>query len=467
MKLIALFFSILLCCTSKAQQNIPSLNAEEVLQIVRSYHPIVKQSSIAIEQSKATILNARGAFDPILNTYLVNKTFDGVNYYKNISPEIKVPTWYGIELTAGSDALSGNRIDPTQTTGATSYFGVSVPLAKNLLLDKRRAFLKQSKLYNKMAVVEQRSIINDIAMQAMEAYWQWVRTYQTFLIAKNSVAINEKRLELVRKSYVLGERPAIDTTETIAQLQSFQYMENANWLAFQSAGLELSAYLWKTNDEPYNLPETVIPQSGWENETNINNFQLSLPELESMAAKNHPDLQVYGFKLDILQIEKKLKYQDLLPKLDFTYTQLGKGYNFLNTVTEGPLFRNNYQVGLKLEMPLRFFEGKANYKKAKLKLAETKLDQNQKQLSIQLKIKDYYNTFVTLKKQVALQSNNYANYQRLVTAEETRFFNGESSLFLINSRETKALEALEKLIELKTKYFKTIYALQWSAGLLQ
>ncbi|WP_221393492.1 hypothetical protein [Dyadobacter sp. NIV53] len=61
---------------------------------------------------------------------------------------------------------------------------------------------------------------------------------------------------------------------------------------------------------------------------------------------------------------------------------------------------------------------------------------------------------------------NYDNYQKLVQAEQIRFANGESSLFLINSRENKALEAREKLIELKTKYFQTAYSLQWSAGLL-
>jgi outer membrane protein TolC len=72
-----------------------------------------------------------------------------------------------------------------------------------------------------------------------------------------------------------------------------------------------------------------------------------------------------------------------------------------------------------------------------------------------------------LQKQVALQSNNYASYTQLLKAEESKFYNGESSMFLINSRETKALEALEKLIDLKTKYFKTLYALQWSAGLLK
>jgi outer membrane protein TolC len=59
------------------------------------------------------------------------------------------------------------------------------------------------------------------------------------------------------------------------------------------------------------------------------------------------------------------------------------------------------------------------------------------------------------------------NFEKLLKAEETLFRNGESSLFLINSRENKVLETERKLIELKAKYYKTIYALQWSTGLLK
>jgi outer membrane protein TolC len=55
----------------------------------------------------------------------------------------------------------------------------------------------------------------------------------------------------------------------------------------------------------------------------------------------------------------------------------------------------------------------------------------------------------------------------VLAAEESKLSNGESSLFLVNSRETKALEAQEKLIEIKTKYYKTSYKLLWAAGLLQ
>ena len=73
---------------------------------------------------------------------------------------------------------------------------------------------------------------------------------------------------------------------------------------------------------------------------------------------------------------------------------------------------------------------------------------------------------IALRKQILTQEATNKNLIALVKAEESRFNNGESSLFLINARENKALEALEKLIELKTKYAKTVYALQGSAGLL-
>jgi outer membrane protein TolC len=218
---------------------------------------------------------------------------------------------------------------------------------------------------------------------------------------------------------------------------------------------------------PYVLPENIVPQDGWENEVNIAAFNLSLENLLTAATINHPDLQIYDYKLEALQIDKKLKLQELLPKLDVSYNQLGKDFNLLKTTVTGPLLRNNFQYGLKFEMPLRFSQGRGDYRNAKLKIAETELGQTQKQLQIAIKIKSYYNEFETLKKQVALQSENYNNYQRLVKAEESRLTNGESSLFVVNVRETKALEAYEKLIALKTKYFKTVYALQWSAGLLQ
>jgi outer membrane protein TolC len=442
------------------------LNAEQVLEIVRKFHPVSRQTDLHIEQSRADLLIAKGAFDPVIGAYVSRKTFGGTNYYNQTSPQLTIPTWFGIEIHSGLENLTGNRLDPTKTAGKSSYIGVTIPLAKDLLMDKRRAFLKQARIFNTMAITEQRAVVNDLLMDAMDAYWLWVQAYQTFKVVQASVAVNEERLALVKKAFSNGERPAIDTVEALTQLQSFQYQQNERWLAFQNRGLELSAYLWTKDTEPYTLPVTVVPQDGWENETNINSFNTELGGLLDIAMKGHPEIQLYDSKLDVLDIEKRLKFQLLLPKADFTYNHLSKGYGIVSNEYLTPLFDNNYQYGFKFGLPLRLSEGRGEYRKAKIKIESTNLELDQKRLAVQVKVKSYFNEFTNLKSQIALQSNTYTNYQQLVRAEGILFQNGESSLFLVNTRENKALEAQQKLIELKTKYYKTIYALQWSAGLL-
>ncbi|MBK9320329.1 MAG: TolC family protein [Bacteroidetes bacterium] len=102
-----------------------------------------------------------------------------------------------------------------------------------------------------------------------------------------------------------------------------------------------------------------------------------------------------------------------------------------------------------------------------MNIEATQIAQSQKSLNIDLKVKNYFNEFTTIKEQVKLQRSMLSNYDKLLKAEETLFQNGESSLFLINTRETKVLESQRKMIELKTYYYKTIYLLQWSAGMLK
>lgn len=91
----------------------------------------------------------------------------------------------------------------------------------------------------------------------------------------------------------------------------------------------------------------------------------------------------------------------------------------------------------------------------------------QKQLELTNKVRQYFNQLSILQNQIQVQERAYENYRLLQRGEETRFFNGESSLFLINSRENKALEALQKLTELKAKYFKAYNGLFWAAGSLR
>jgi len=449
----------------KGQDSLKTLSAKQVMEIVKQFHPVAKQADIFIEKAKANVTIAKGLFDPVLKNETAQKTFDGNDYYYYNRPELSIPTWFGVEVSTGVEFLSGNRTDPMETKGETSYFGISVPLAKNLIMDKRRAALQTARIFRDASTIEKRNTLNSLLLDAMKTYWSWVQQYQVFKILTDAVKVNEKRVELVNKAFLLGDRPAIDTIEALTQLQNFELLKSQAWLDFQNTGLELSVYLWTANVQPYNLPVSIIPGDDLQL-ANIASGQM--PELNNLldaARKNHPELVIYNYKLDALGVEKKLKLQELLPTVNFRYNQLGKGYDVLKTAT-GLLFENNYQYGLSFGIPLRLSQGRGEFRKAKLIITETQLQQSQKQWQVENKVKSYYNELLTLKSQVALQEKAFKNFQILQRGEEIRFQAGESSLFLINARENKTLEALQKLQELKAKYYKTENTLQWAAGQL-
>lgn len=443
-----------------------TLSLLQLIELVRNYHPIARQADLSIEKAKADITIARAGFDPYFYNSSSQKTFDGTDYYYYNRSQVTIPTWFGVEISGGREYLSGSRTNNEETSGETSYFGIAVPLAKNLLMDKRRAALKTAKVFREASVIEKNNILNNLMLEAMNLFWEWTGNYQAYNILTDAVKVNEQRLQLVRIAYRQGDRPAIDTTEALAQLQSFQILQSQAKIAFQNTALELSTYLWMSDNTPFTLPEEVIPD---EESRLLNTVKLIIPELNQLldaARRNHPELLQYNYKLDALGIEKKLKLQELLPSVNFRYNQLGKGYDILKTAT-GPLFENNYQYGLSIGIPLRLSQGRGEYRKARLKITETRLQQNLKQLQIENKLKSYFNELTTLTLQIGLQQKAYLNYLTLQRGEETRFQNGESSLFLVNSRENKTLEALQKLTELKAKYFRTVNYLNWAAGLLR
>ena len=447
-----------------SQDSLQTLSLSSFLNIVKTWHPVAKQANIIVQKADAALLTARGSFDPVINTGGNDKTFDGINYYRNNGAQLNIPTWYGIEVQTGIEYITGGRNDPQETLGKTSFAGISLPLAKNLLMDKRRAALQQAKIMQQTSQQEQKIVLNDLLIEAAEAYLQWVQAYLNYQTYQTVINVNRQRYNLVIGAYRNGDRPAIDTTEALTQLQQFEYLQNDALLAWQNTGVQLSGFLWKINNEPYNLPQTIIPQ---EKTTDLYNAVVfpELGQLLETAKKNHPELAVYNFKIDALNVERKLKFQELLPKLDLKYNQLGKGYNIASTATK-TLLDNNYRYGISFSLPLRLSTGRGEYKMAKLKITETQLQQNQKQLDVVNKVKQYYNQLVNYKIQVALLQKNYANFLQLQKGEEVKFFNGESSLFLVNSRENKTQETMLKLIEAGIKLNKTAYSLQWAAGQL-
>ncbi len=436
------------------------LSKDAFLSIVRQHHPLVKTAGIGVKKAGADVSAARGAFDPTLQASVDRKQLNGKLYYSYFNSQVVIPTWYGVDFKAGVDEIIGSYVSSESSLGQMSYAGVKVT-PTSLIFDKRRAVLRQAQQMKEMSEAERDLEINDLLYDALAAYWNWVKEYQVYSIISNTVKVNEERMRFVRIDFQQGGRPAIDTTEAMGQLQSFYQQQTAARLAFINAGLELSNYLWTENEIPFGWDEAIVPDSV--------DLAASLPipnmeDLVTTARAAHPKLRMIASKTNALEIEKKLKAQYLLPKFSVSANYLNKGWYKVPSDINATLLENNYKLGVDFSMPLLLREARGAYNAAKFKLQEIGYQQDQTTLQIENKVKSYFNEFLALQQQLRQYEQVYASYKTLFNGEKTRFEVGESSLFLLNSRESKLLEASQKLAELRTKCYKSYAALVWATG---
>ena len=449
-----------------AQDTLRVLAEDEFISIVKQHHPVAKQAGLLVDAARAQLLSIRGNFDPVIFLNNDQKTFDGKNYFNYNNAELAVPTWFGVEVYAGLENNFGDLITTEATTSPASYAGISLPLLRDLVLDKRRAALQQGKLFTQQSEFERRTVINDLLFDAYKAYWSWARDYQLLMVLDTTILLNEARYELVRISFQQGDRAAVDTTEALAQLQNFQQQREEAWLKFRKSTLELSTFLWLQGNKPVYLSERVIPDTVWTAQS-FTNFKVEqLSNWLTQTVTNHPKLQQIDFKLQSLEVERRLKFQNLLPKLDLKYNFLQRGYNVANSINAN-FFENNYKFGVNAVIPIPNRSGIGDYRAARIKIKTTELVRSFTELNLENTVRFHYNEVLNLQKQIDIYERAYNNYMRLFNAEQLKFSLGETTLFLLNTRETKVLEAQQKLLELKTKFYQAFASLNWAAGVLQ
>jgi outer membrane protein TolC len=457
---IILGLFILIPCIGAHAQKKEVLTPEAFIEQIRQFHPVAKQANLIRENAAAGLLVAKGGFDPVFEMNIDSKSLDGVSYYRYSSPGLKLPTPLGVGIKTGFENSSGQFRNPELTGGVASYIGIEVPLLNGLLIDKRRAALGQAKIYLRQSDQERQAIINDLLFNAYAAYWEWTSAYQLYRIYSNYVNVADRRNRLVSIAFRNGDRAVADTIEAFAQLQNYRLMQANALMELNTQSLELSIYLWSATGEPYLLPAYYQP------DTTQFSIPAPLPDTSGLLNEvemNHPVLRTTQFKLQGLEVERKLKFQNLLPTVNVQANILSKDYfNYKNL--SAYYLENNYKFGLSMKVPLLFRQGRGDYKSIKIKIKDTNLELARKTWQLQTKIRQYYNEALQLREQLQTITAVYRNYSSLLKIEELRFLQGESSLFLVNARENKMLETEQKMIGLQAKYVKAVYAVRWTAG---
>ena len=444
------FVTFLFIGLTLSAQNIPSkeFTYDEFLGYVKKYHPLVKTANLEISRAQANLMMARGGFDPKIEVDFDKKQFKNQEYFSILNSSFKIPTWYGIEIKAGFDNNEGIFLNPENTVpnqGLTSL-GITVPLGQGLFINQRMADVRQAKIQLKLSQAERKLQAIEVLYDASIAYFNWKKNYSEVQLYEEYNRYALIRFEGIKSLIKEGDKPAIDSVEAgiIVKNRILNLEDSSQKLA--KAKLELSNFLWLENNIPLELADELIPE-----------LQLEFTIQESLRTNdllntdfsiiNHPKISALQSKIDILNVERKLKANMLLPKVDV-------GYSYLSEPSYIDNYRfEDYKVGLDFSFPLFLRKERGSLKLTKFKVQETEFALDIETVQLTNKINAQKVEITSLVKQKELIKALVQDNLTMLSSEERLFSFGESSLFLINTRENNLVLSQLSRIALENRFY--------------
>jgi outer membrane protein TolC len=435
------------------------LTYQEYMLWVRDFHPVAKQAEVTLRFGEEELRASRGGFDPLVYADYDRKRFKDTNYFDKREAGVVVPTWGGVELKGLIEQNTGSLLNPEKDVPDDGLIalGASVNVGQGLLIDRRRAALRQAQIYVESTKAERQLILNDLYLDATETYWNWAADYMNVKVLQEGVELAEQRFEMVKESYIQGDFPAIDTVEAYTQVMDRIYRLQTAQIQYFRTTQFVNTFLWDQNEEPVELLESTFP----ENVLNEMIFDYSKESLREYI-EMHPDLRLTDFDIESLMVERRFRSNQLLPVLKVNYNFLTESFNDFNT---SQFLENNYKMGVTFGMPLflRRERGALGLTKAKIDYKNYQRDLKLVQLKTKLESEIY--NFETVERQLRVFINNVNGLQKLLDGEMVRFDIGESSLFLVNAREVSLISAQLTLNDLSGKRKSAYAKLLNAAGL--
>ena len=449
--LLSLLASTVYCQSNTESQlplNLKEMSYNEYLGFVKKYHPLVKNTNLEISKAQANLMMARGGFDPKLELDYNKKQFQGTEYYSILNSSFKIPTWYGIDIKAGFEENEGYYLNPQNTlpTNGLTSLGISVPVGQGLFINQRMADLRKAKIQVKLSQAEQKLRAIAVLYDASIAYFNWKKNYEEKLLYEDYSINAQIRYKGIASLIREGDKPAIDSVEAGIVVKNRLLSLEDSMLKLTKARLELSNFLWLENNIPLELAEAIIPEQKL-GQTIQETLNISDLINQDFSILNHPKIEALQSKIEMLTVDKKFKANMLLPKIDLGYSYLSQPNPTI------PNSNDNYKVGVDFYFPLFLRKERGSLKIAQFKIQETEFTRDLEKVQLSNKISAQKVEILSLSKQQKIINKLVADNATMLRSEERLFTLGESSLFLINTRENNLVSARLSEIALENRFY--------------
>ena len=451
--------------TLSAQDSL-QVSLDDVLELAKRNHPIIKQADLQDQFAEAEIRAAKGTLDPKLQSSFNRKEYGGSEYYSKFYNSLKIPVWFPIDPKIEAYRNSGEHLNEENYVSSSSDYwqftaGVSLPLGKGLFIDERRTLIKQAKIYSEIAEAEKIKLTNKALFTIVKAYWEWYFAFKQFELMEQSMEIAEEIFKRVKLDYEYGEAAVVDTVQAKITYQNRRADYINSKVQLNSAKLALSIHLWSNEGLPLEIPEGSSPGSPspqW-----IVPADSTLNKIVTWATDNHPEVKKVSAKQAQYEVEQQWNRESLKPQLDLSYNFIDApiSYSGFEPIDIG----ENYKIGMDFSFPLLLRKERGKLQKTKLYVESLEYDYMQTQQQVGAQIRSVFVELLANQELTTQYLDLSRNYQRLLEAEIFNVENGESDLFKLNIQQDKFIEAQIKYLKVQITFEKLKAELPYVAGL--
>jgi outer membrane protein TolC len=386
----------------------------------------VRVAEAKVAEARAKRMSAFAAFEPRVNLSSEGKDYGNDLQYRLDRAEARVGLPGGIDIVGGAAQGTGAFINPerkTPTEGLVNL-GISAPLGGALVFSDRQyewgASTRNLEIAEaKLDRTERKAILN-----AVKVYTFWQAQSEVQGAVDEALAVAAERLRLVREAFRLGERSEMDTLE--AYLSWVDRRADAAMQANLTAGAIADVeQLLRGADTTGVVLTGMRPQS--------------LPVVlgtSRLEVGSIPELEMVNSALRRERLATTTAWAQWLPAPYVDYRMLQWGGSAWNPESV------QWKVGLTVPLFNQKARAELAGAQARLRAAQANATATQNQFDI-VRVQLAQQVLALDSELKALTASETASYA-LLQQERRRFALGESTMFILASRETKYLEAVQK-----------------------
>ncbi len=451
-----LFLVLGLLFTSLSQASTKYLTEDMILESTKLYFPKILEEAFKVEAKIQKARSARGIFDSKLVARRDQRTSgpyedaeaNEVALERRFSPlGLKVSTGYRL---SDQEFPKYEEFNSTLDDGEWN-FKVAFNLLRNRAMDEFRFDVENARIDQEQAQQNQRQIQVDIQAEAALIYWNWFLMGNTLKVYKTQLELAMNRQKALIARQKAGSYPKIGVLENeqIILMRKAEYQKALQ--KFDVAALAVSLF-WRNTEGNMIAPaiENLMPLADPEK-------LLDYPIKEKdriRILQLQPELEKLKNELVRNSLQSEQAENLILPelKVDYKYSEDTGENRFVDSRLQGA----EHRIMLNVEIPIEQRKGRGSLSSLD---AEKNALKNRQRLYQEKTLMKIDQIFIKLKALKEITMNHYQAFElakKVEDAENKRFLNGGSDLFVLNAREMNTAKANIEWLESLWQYKQSL-----------